>query len=110
MLLHLAMKAFYPAKPPFPLLHVDTTWKARRCTNFATRSSLSMASSCWCTGIRSPKTVRLGCRARTARSALDGAGRVVGSVALERKQQVTLVQVVLADVVVEPVCKSGAEV
>ena len=25
--LHLAAKAFYPAKPPFPLLHVDTTWK-----------------------------------------------------------------------------------
>lgn len=27
VLLHLAMKAFYPAKLPFPLLHVDTTWK-----------------------------------------------------------------------------------
>jgi sulfate adenylyltransferase subunit 2 len=27
VLLHLAMKAFYPSKPPFPLLHVDTTWK-----------------------------------------------------------------------------------
>ncbi len=27
VLLHLARKAFYPAKPPFPLLHVDTTWK-----------------------------------------------------------------------------------
>jgi len=27
VLLHLAMKAFYPAKPPFPLLHVDTGWK-----------------------------------------------------------------------------------
>jgi len=27
VLLHLAIKAFYPAKPPFPLLHVDTTWK-----------------------------------------------------------------------------------
>ena len=26
-MLHLAMKAFYPARPPFPLLHVDTTWK-----------------------------------------------------------------------------------
>ena len=26
-MLHLAMKAFYPAKPPFPLLHVDTGWK-----------------------------------------------------------------------------------
>lgn len=29
VLLHLAMKAFYPGKPPFPLLHVDTTWKFR---------------------------------------------------------------------------------
>jgi len=29
VMLHLAMKAFYPAKPPFPLLHVDTTWKFR---------------------------------------------------------------------------------
>jgi sulfate adenylyltransferase subunit 2 len=28
-LLHLARKAFYPAKPPFPLLHIDTTWKFR---------------------------------------------------------------------------------
>src|SRR6201994_4397711 len=27
VMLHLAMKAFYPSKPPFPLLHVDTTWK-----------------------------------------------------------------------------------
>jgi sulfate adenylyltransferase subunit 2 len=29
VLLHLALKAFYPAKPPFPLLHIDTTWKFR---------------------------------------------------------------------------------
>jgi sulfate adenylyltransferase subunit 2 len=29
VLLHLARKAFYPARPPFPLLHVDTTWKFR---------------------------------------------------------------------------------
>jgi len=29
VLLHLAMKAFHPAPPPFPLLHVDTTWKFR---------------------------------------------------------------------------------
>jgi len=29
VLLHLAMKAFYPGKPPFPLLHVDTMWKFR---------------------------------------------------------------------------------
>lgn len=29
VMLHLAMKAFYPGKPPFPLMHVDTTWKFR---------------------------------------------------------------------------------
>src|ERR1700694_3663230 len=28
-MLHLARKAFFPAKPPFPLLHIDTTWKFR---------------------------------------------------------------------------------
>ena len=27
VMLHLAVKAFYPSKPPFPLLHIDTTWK-----------------------------------------------------------------------------------
>jgi len=34
VLLHLAMKAFYPARPPFPLLHVDTTWKFREMIAF----------------------------------------------------------------------------
>ncbi|WP_404386440.1 sulfate adenylyltransferase subunit CysD [Caenispirillum salinarum] len=34
VMLHLAMKAFYPSKPPFPLLHVDTTWKFREMTRF----------------------------------------------------------------------------
>src|SRR5271168_2466006 len=29
VMLHLARKAFYPSAPPFPLLHVDTTWKFR---------------------------------------------------------------------------------
>jgi sulfate adenylyltransferase subunit 2 len=29
VMLHLAMKAFYPAKPPFPLMHIDTGWKFR---------------------------------------------------------------------------------
>ena len=33
-MLHLALKAFYPAKPPFPLLHVDTTWKFREMIAF----------------------------------------------------------------------------
>jgi sulfate adenylyltransferase subunit 2 len=34
VLLHLALKAFYPAKPPFPLLHVDTTWKFKEMYDF----------------------------------------------------------------------------
>ena len=34
VLLHLALKAFYPARPPFPLLHVDTTWKFREMIAF----------------------------------------------------------------------------
>ncbi len=33
-MLHVAMKAFYPAKPPFPLLHIDTTWKFREMIAF----------------------------------------------------------------------------
>jgi len=34
VMLHLAMKAFAPGKPPFPLLHVDTTWKFREMISF----------------------------------------------------------------------------
>ena len=34
VMLHIALKAFYPAKPPFPLLHVDTTWKFREMIAF----------------------------------------------------------------------------
>ncbi len=34
VMLHLAMKAFYPSKPPFPLMHVDTTWKFREMIKF----------------------------------------------------------------------------
>ncbi len=34
VMLHLAMKAFYPGKPPFPLMHVDTTWKFREMIRF----------------------------------------------------------------------------
>ncbi len=34
VMLHLAMKAFYPSKPPFPLLHIDTTWKFREMIAF----------------------------------------------------------------------------
>src|SRR5215213_9292478 len=34
VMLHLALKAFYPGKLPFPLLHVDTTWKFREMIEF----------------------------------------------------------------------------
>ncbi|MAA97754.1 MAG: sulfate adenylyltransferase subunit CysD [Stappia sp.] len=37
VMLHLARKAFYPAPPPFPLLHVDTTWKFREMIAFRDR-------------------------------------------------------------------------
>jgi sulfate adenylyltransferase subunit 2 len=37
VMLHLAMKAFYPAKPPFPFLHIDTTWKFREMIEFRQR-------------------------------------------------------------------------
>ena len=34
VMLHLAMKAFYPEKPPFPFLHIDTTWKFKEMIKF----------------------------------------------------------------------------
>ena len=34
VMLHLALKAFHPSKPPFPLLHVDTTWKFKEMISF----------------------------------------------------------------------------
>jgi sulfate adenylyltransferase subunit 2 len=37
VMLHLALKAFHPSKPPFPLLHVDTTWKFREMYAFRDR-------------------------------------------------------------------------
>ena len=42
VLLHLAMKAFAPAKPPFPLLHVDTTWKFREMIEFRDRMAAEL--------------------------------------------------------------------
>jgi sulfate adenylyltransferase subunit 2 len=37
VMLHLAMKAFYPGKPPFPLMHIDTTWKFHEMIEFRDR-------------------------------------------------------------------------
>ncbi len=39
VMLHLAIKAFHPSKPPFPLLHVDTTWKFKEMIAFRDRWS-----------------------------------------------------------------------
>ena len=44
-MVHLAMKAFYPAKPPFPLMHVNTTWKFQEMYKFRdeyTKSELGL--------------------------------------------------------------------
>jgi sulfate adenylyltransferase subunit 2 len=37
VMLHLAVKAFHPGKPPFPLMHIDTTWKFREMIEFRDR-------------------------------------------------------------------------
>jgi sulfate adenylyltransferase subunit 2 len=39
VMLHLAIKAFYPEKPPFPFMHIDTTWKFREMTKFRDRKA-----------------------------------------------------------------------
>src|SRR5215831_7409668 len=42
VMLRLALKAFYPASPPFPLLHVDTTWKFREMISFRDRMATEL--------------------------------------------------------------------
>jgi sulfate adenylyltransferase subunit 2 len=42
VMLHLAIKAFYPAPPPFPILHVDTTWKFREMIEFRDRTAAEL--------------------------------------------------------------------
>jgi sulfate adenylyltransferase subunit 2 len=42
VMVHLARKAFYPGKPPFPLLHVDTTWKFKEMIQFRDRFTKEM--------------------------------------------------------------------
>ncbi|MCA1065334.1 sulfate adenylyltransferase subunit CysD [Rossellomorea aquimaris] len=39
VMLHLAMKAFYPEKPPFPFMHIDTTWKFKEMVDFRNRKA-----------------------------------------------------------------------
>src|SRR5947207_12911985 len=42
VMLHLAIKAFYPSKPPFPLLHIDTGWKFREMIAFRDRTAAEL--------------------------------------------------------------------
>lgn len=42
VMLHLAIKAFYPAKPPFPFLHIDTTWKFKEMVSFRDRTAAEL--------------------------------------------------------------------
>jgi len=42
VMLHLALKSFYPLKPPFPLLHVDTTWKFKEMIRFRNETALRL--------------------------------------------------------------------
>jgi sulfate adenylyltransferase subunit 2 len=58
VLLHLAMKAFYPSKPPFPLLHVDTTWKFQAMYEF--RDQLAAELGVDLIVHRNPECVALG--------------------------------------------------
>jgi sulfate adenylyltransferase subunit 2 len=42
VMLHLAMKAFWPSKPPFPILHIDTTWKFKEMIAFRDRRAAEL--------------------------------------------------------------------
>ena len=58
VMLHLARKAFHPAPPPFPLLHVDTTWKFR--AMYALREKAARESGMKLIVWRNPEAMRLG--------------------------------------------------
>jgi len=58
VMLHLAMKAFYPSVPPFPLLHVDTTWKFKAMYEF--RDQMAERSRMDLIVHQNPEAVRLG--------------------------------------------------
>jgi sulfate adenylyltransferase subunit 2 len=58
VMLHLARKAFFPAPPPFPLLHVDTTWKFQ--DMYALRDRTARESGMELIVYRNPEALRLG--------------------------------------------------
>ena len=68
VMLHLAQKAFFPSRPPFPLLHVDTTWKFR--AMYAFRDRIVEASGMQLIVHRNPEAERLGINPFTHGSSL----------------------------------------
>ena len=58
VMLHLARKAFYPAPPPFPLLHVDTTWKFRAMYELRERTARELGMELLV--YRNPEAVAMG--------------------------------------------------
>ena len=62
VLLHLALKAFHPGPLPFPLLHVDTTWKFREMIEFRDRRAGNSAST------SSSTSTRMACATGSIRS------------------------------------------
>src|SRR5690242_674985 len=58
VMLRLAVKAFHPAPPPFPLLHVDTTWKFRAMYEF--RDKMAVESGMELLVWQNPECIRLG--------------------------------------------------
>src|SRR5665213_3139663 len=67
-MLHLAMKAFYPGLPPFPLLHVDTTWKFRAMYEFRDRVVADLGVDLLV--YQNPECIRLGINPFTHGSAV----------------------------------------
>ena len=68
VMLHLARKAFHPSRPPFPLLHVDTTWKFREM--YAFRDRMAATSGAQLLVHRNPEAVKLGINPFTHGSSL----------------------------------------
>ena len=58
VMLHLARKAFFPSRPPFPLLHVDTTWKFK--AMYELRDRMACESGMELLVYRNPEAQRLG--------------------------------------------------
>ncbi|RJF91161.1 sulfate adenylyltransferase subunit CysD [Sphingomonas cavernae] len=58
VMLHLARKAFYPSPPPFPLLHVDTTWKFREM--YALRDRMAVESGMELLVYQNPEAIERG--------------------------------------------------